>query len=85
MKGLSRLCDLRVLEFQPKSEWGLPTFIPKKLKTVKIITNFGGVNKQLVRKSSFTQISPVLQELEGFTLATALDLSIIFHGVRTST
>ncbi len=35
MKEIKQLCDIRVLEWQPSSQWALPTFIiPKKDSTV---------------------------------------------------
>ena len=42
----NRLCDLGVLEFQPATEWALPSFIiPKEDNTVCFISDFRGVNK----------------------------------------
>ena len=78
IKELNRLCDLGVLEFQPASEWASPSFrIPKKDNTARFISNLREGNKQLVRKPFLMpKISTVLQELEGFTFATALDLNM---------
>ncbi len=78
MKEIQRLCDLGVLEWQPSSEWAAPSFIqPKKNKTVRFFTNFWEANKRLVRKPfPISKISTVLQELEGFTYAMALDLNM---------
>ena len=46
IKELNRLCELRVLEFQPKLEWASPSFItPKKDGTVCFLTDFREVNK----------------------------------------
>jgi hypothetical protein len=75
---MNRLCDLGVLEFQSASEWASPSFIiPKKDNTVRFISDFREVNKQLLRKLfPFPKISKVLQELEGFTFAMALDLNM---------
>jgi hypothetical protein len=75
-KEIQRLCNLGVLKWQADSEWALPTFIiPKKDNTVSVVSNFREINKQIVRKPfSIPKISTVLQELEGFTYATALDL-----------
>ena len=43
-----RLVELGVLVRQPESEWGSPTFImPKKNITVRFISDFREVNKQL--------------------------------------
>ena len=75
MEEIQRLCDLGVLECQPSSEWAAPSFIqPKKNTPVCFLTNFWEVNKRQVRKSfPSPKISTLLQELEGFIYATALD------------
>ncbi len=42
IKEVERLCKLGVLERQPASEWASPSFIiPKKNKTVRVLSNFG--------------------------------------------
>ena len=84
MKELNRLCELGLLEFQSTSEWASPPFIiPKKDNTVFFISNFREVNKQLVRKPfPIPKISKILQELEGFTFATALDLNMGYYTIR---
>jgi hypothetical protein len=66
------------LEFQPESEWASPSFIiPKKDKTVRFVSDFRELSKRIVRKPfPIPKISTVLQELEGFTFATALDLNM---------
>jgi hypothetical protein len=57
--------------------------MPKKNKTVCFLSNFWGVNKRLVRKPfPILKISTVLQELEGFTFATALDLNKGYYTIR---
>jgi len=83
LKEIRRLCDLGVLEWQPSSEWAAPSFIqPKKNKTVRFLTDFREVNKRLVRKPfPIPKISTVLQELEGFTYATALDLNMGYYTI----
>ncbi len=41
MKEIKRPCDIGVLEWQPSSQWALPTFIiPKKDSTVCTISDF---------------------------------------------
>eukprot|EP00804_Cyclotella_cryptica_P025222 CCRYP_010335-RA/>CCRYP_010335-RA protein AED:0.59 eAED:0.59 QI:0/-1/0/1/-1/0/1/0/208 len=84
IKELNRLCELGVLEFQPASEWASPTFIiPKKDNTVRFISDFREVNKRLVRKPfPLPKISTVLQDLEGFIFATALDLNMGYYTIR---
>ncbi len=84
MKEVERLCKLGVLERQPASEWALPSFsIPKKDKTVCFFSDIWGVNKRLVRKPfPIPKISTVLQEIEGFSFATALDLNMGYYTIR---
>jgi hypothetical protein len=62
----------------------LPSFIvPKKNNTVRFLSNFGEVNKRLIRKPfPIPKISKVLIELEGFTFATALDLNMGYYTIR---
>jgi hypothetical protein len=87
IKVVERLCELGVLERQPASEWALPSFIkPKKDRTVQFLSDFWEVNKKLVRKPfPIPKISTVLQELEGFTFATALDLNMGYYTIRLDT
>jgi hypothetical protein len=55
----------------------------KKYNTICFLRNFGEVNKKLVRKPfPIPKISKVLQELEGFTFAAALDLNIGYYTIR---
>jgi hypothetical protein len=83
-KEIQRLCDLGVLMWQADSEWTLPTFIiPKKDNTVRVVSNFREINKRIVRKPfPIPKISTVLQKLEGFTYATALDLNMGYYTIR---
>ncbi len=83
-KEVKRLCELGVLEWQPSSEWAAPSFIqPKKNGTVRFLTDFRELNKRLVRKPfPLPKISTVLQELEGFTFATSLDLNMGYYTIR---
>ncbi len=69
---------LGVTKWQADSEWTLPTFIiPKKDNTVRVVRDFRELNKQIVRKPfPIPKISTILQELEGFTYSTALDLNM---------
>jgi hypothetical protein len=80
IKEVERLVKLGVLERQPASEWASPSFIiPKKNRTVCFLSN----NKRLIRKPFPTaKISTVLQELEEFTFATALDLNMGYYTIR---
>jgi hypothetical protein len=83
-KEVGRLCQLGVLERQPASEWALPSFIiPKKDKTVCFLSDFWEVNKRLIRKPfPVPKISTVLQEIEGFSYATTLDLNMGYYTIR---
>ncbi len=84
IKEIERLCKLGVLEWQHYSEWASPSFIvPKKNGTVRFLSDFREVNKRLIRKPfPIPKISTVLQELEGFTFATALDLNMGYYTIR---
>ncbi len=77
-KEVERLCKLGVLERQPASEWASPSFIiPKKDQTVHFLSDFWEVNRGLVRKPfPIPKISMLLQEIEGFSYATVLDLNM---------
>jgi hypothetical protein len=81
---VDRLVELGVLEWQPAFEWACPSFImPKKNRTVHFLSNFWEVNMRLVRKPFLIpKISTVLQGLEGFTFATALDLNMGYYTIR---
>ncbi len=61
-----------------------PTFIiPKKDGTVHTISDFRELNKRIVRKPyPIPKISTILQELEGFTYATALDHNMGYYTIR---
>ncbi len=84
IKEVARLCQLKVLERQPASEWALPSFIiPKKDKIVRILSDFWEANKRLVRKPfQIPKISMVHQEIEGFSYAIALDLNMGYYTIR---
>jgi hypothetical protein len=84
MIEVERLCKLGVLQWQPASEWALPSsIIPKKDKTVHLLSDFWEVNKRLVRKPfPIPKISMVLQEIEGFFFAAALDLNMGYYTIR---
>jgi hypothetical protein len=84
MKEIKRLCDIGVLVWQPTLQWASPTFIiPKKDSTVHTITDFRELNKCIVRKPyRIPQISMSLQDLRGFTYATALDHNMGYYTIR---
>ena len=80
---MQRLCELGVLKWQPESEWVLQSFIlPKKDQTVRFLSDFREVNKRIVRNPfPIPKISTVLQEMEGFAFATALDLNMGYYTI----
>jgi hypothetical protein len=60
--------------------------MPKKNRTICFLSNFWEVNKRLIRKPfPIPKISMVLQELQGFTFATALDLNMGYYTIRLDT
>ncbi len=87
MKEIKWLCNIRVLEWQPSSQWVSPTFIiPKMDSTVRTISDFRELNKRKIRKPyPIPKISTILQELEGFTYSTALDLNMGYYTIRLET
>jgi hypothetical protein len=84
MKEIDRLVRKGVMKRQSSSQWASPTFIiPKKDMTVRTITDFRELNKRIVRRPyPIPKISTTLQELEGFTYATALDLNMGYYTIR---
>ncbi len=84
MKEIKWRCNIGVLEWEPSSRWASPTFIiPKKDSTVHTISDFRELNKCIVRKPyPIPKISTILQELEGFTYATALYLNMDYYTIR---
>jgi hypothetical protein len=84
MKEINRLCEIGVLKWQSSLRWASPTFIiPKKDGTVCTISDFKELNKCTVRKPyPVPKISTTLQELEGFTYTTALDLNMGYNTIR---
>jgi hypothetical protein len=69
---------------EPSSRWAPPTFIiSKKDSTVHTISDFRELNNHIVRKPyPISKICMILQELEGFTYATALDLNMGYYTIR---
>ncbi len=84
MKEIDRLVLIGVMKWQPYLQWASPSFIiPKKDLTVRTISDFRQLNKRIVRKPyPIPKISTILQELEGFTYATALDLNMGYYTIR---
>jgi hypothetical protein len=65
------------------SEWAAPTFvIPKKNQTVRVITDFRGLNKCLKRKPHpIPKIPDIFHGLEKFQYATTIDLNMGYYAV----
>lgn len=65
------------------AEWAAPTFIqPKKTGDVRILTDLRELNKWIVRKPyPLPKIQDMLQKLEAFSYATALDLSMGYYHI----
>ncbi len=84
MKDIDRLVLIGVLKWQPLSKWAPPSvIILKKDYTVRRISDFRELNKQIVRKPfPIPKISTTLQELEGFTYATTLDLNMGYYTIK---
>ena len=85
-KELDRLEKLGVLEKVQQSEWGSPTFIiPKKDGRVRFISDFRRLNQMIKRKPyPLPRISDTLQQLEGFSYATSLDLNMGYYHISLS-
>jgi transposase InsO family protein len=83
-KEIQRLCDAGVLEKCNHSEHAAPTFIiPKKSGTVRVVSDFRRLNANIRRKPfPIPRIADLIQELEGFTYATALDLNMGYYTIR---
>lgn len=83
-KEVERLCKLGVLRPCTDSEWGAPSFIiPKKNLTVRFLSDFRKLNSMLRRKPfPIPKIQDMLQQLEGFTYASALDLNMGYYTIR---
>jgi hypothetical protein len=84
IKEINRLHSIGVMKRQASSQWASPTLIiPKKDMTVRTIVGFRELNKRIVRQPyPIPKISTTLQELEGFTYATALDLNMGYYTIR---
>jgi len=84
LREVARLVKPDVLERQDDSEWASPSFIiPKANHTVRTVSDFREVNKRLVRKPfPLPKITVMLQEIDGFTYATSLDLNMGYYTIR---
>ena len=66
------------------SQWATPTFIvPKKEGTVRIVTDFRVLNNLVIRHPfPMPKTQEMLQDIQHFTYATAIDLIMGFYNVR---
>jgi Reverse transcriptase (RNA-dependent DNA polymerase)/Aspartyl protease len=82
-KEIDRLTDIGVLVKDHNSPWAAATFIqPKKTGEVRVLTDFRKLNAVLLRHPyPLPKISDLLQKLQGFTYATAIDLSMGYYHI----
>ena len=75
---------LGILKRESDSQWAFPSFIiPKSNGTVRFISDFRQLNALLKRKPwPLPKIVESLQELEGFTYASQLDLNMGYYTIR---
>jgi Reverse transcriptase (RNA-dependent DNA polymerase) len=77
------LIKIGVIQLDHNSEWAAPTFVqPKKTGDVQILTDFRKLNEAIVCKPfPLPKISELLQKLQGFTFAMAIDLSMGYYHI----
>jgi Reverse transcriptase (RNA-dependent DNA polymerase) len=82
-KEIDRLIKIGVIQLDHNSEWAAPTFIqPKKTGDVRILSDFRKLNEAIVRKPFLLpKISELLQKLQEFTFAMAIDLSMGYYHI----
>jgi hypothetical protein len=82
-KEIDRLDDIDVLERDDDTEWAAASFaIPKKTGDIRIVTDFRKLNGMLLRKPyPLPKIAEILQTMQGFRYATALDLSMGYYHI----
>ena len=81
---VQRLVKIGVLRKINQSQWAAPTFIiPKKDGTVRFISDFRELNKQIKRKPyPIPNIQDMLMKMEGFQYATSLDLNMGYYHIE---
>jgi hypothetical protein len=77
------LTEIEVFKKAYDSKWAAPTFVKQKKKgDIRILTDFRGLNKCLVRTPfPLPKISDLLQCLTGFRYASAIDLSMGYYHI----
>ena len=86
-KEIERFVELGIWERASDSSWTAPTFIqPKKTGDVRVLTDFRKLNEYIVRRPHpLPKIGDLLQQLEGFKYATAIDLSMGYYHIPLDT
>jgi hypothetical protein len=82
-KEIERFEQLGIWKRVQDSPWTAGTFIqPKKTGDVRVLTDFRKLNEWIVRRPHpLPKISDLLQRLEGFQYATAIDLSMGYYHI----
>jgi hypothetical protein len=81
---VNRLCEYGVLRKVNRSEWGFPMFtILKPDSSLRSLADLRELNKRIKRKPfPLPKINDLLQKLEGFHLATSLDLNMGYYHIE---
>ena len=82
-KEVERFVKLGIWERVADSSWTAPTFIqPKKTGDIRVLTDFRKLNEHIIRRPHpLPKIIDLLQQLEGFKYATAIDLSMGYYHI----
>ena len=82
-KEVDRLTRIGVLERNSDSPWAAATFIqPKKTGDVRVLTDFRKINEVLTRRPyPLPKIADILYKMQGFSYATAIDLSMGYYHI----
>jgi len=83
---ITRLESIGLFTKVTSSKWAAPTFIiPKKNNTVRVITDFQGLNKCLKRTPyPMPKIPDIFRGLERFRYATTIDLNMGYYSMPLS-
>jgi hypothetical protein len=82
-KEIERFEQLGIWKRVNDSAWSAPTFIqPKKTGDIRVLTDFRKLKEWIVRRPHpLPKISDLLQRLQGFRYATAIDLSMGYYHI----
>ena len=82
-KEIDRLTSIGILKKSHESKWAAPTFIqPKKMGDVRVVIDFRQLNKNIkCQPFPLPKISDLLQKLQGFRYATAINLSMGYYHI----